>query len=161
MLDTRGGALTQQPYNCTVTDIINLETKAMLLAAGYAIVAMDVRGTGASFGQWPHPWHETERQDSLCVVEWIVAQPWSDGNVCLYGISYDCNAALFTLVAEGQRRQDVGGNAPATSPIKAVAALYPFFDLYRDVAAPGTCCVLYHCAQCVCVCVHACLCVCV
>lgn len=103
----------------------------MLLAAGYAIVAMDVRGTGASFGQWRYPWHEAERHDSLCVVDWIVRQPWSDGNVCLYGISYDSNAALFTLAAEGARRS----NMP--SPIKAVAALYPFFDLYRDVAAPG------------------------
>lgn len=106
----------------------------MLLAAGYAIVAMDVRGTGASFGQWRYPWHESERLDSLFVVDWITAQPWSDGNVCLYGISYDCNAALFTLAAEGQRRSAQGGKP---TPIKAVAALYPFFDLYRDVAAPG------------------------
>ena len=109
----------------------------MLLAAGYAIVAMDVRGTGASFGQWRYPWHQPERLDSLCVISWITSQPWSDGNICLYGISYDCNAALFTLAAEGERRSAQQDGGSLTSPIKAVAALYPFFDLYRDVAAPG------------------------
>ncbi len=132
----------------------------MLLAAGYAIISIDVRGTGASFGQWRHPWHFEERLDALEVVDWIINQPWCNGNVCMYGISYDCNAALFALAEHGRRmvtggdgdgggrnhhgggevhegRGRVEGVQQVVQPIKAVAALYPFVDLFRDVAAPG------------------------
>ena len=42
---------------------------------GYALVRADVRGTGASFGVWPHPWGATECADAAELVAWIVAQP--------------------------------------------------------------------------------------
>ena len=57
------------------------ETRSWLLAAGYAVVAVDVRGTGASFGQWRAPWQPEERADSVKVVDWIVSQPWSNQQV--------------------------------------------------------------------------------
>jgi plasmid stabilization system protein ParE len=41
---------------------------------GYAIVAVDVRGTGASYGTWPLPWHEAAIEDAREIVDWIVAQ---------------------------------------------------------------------------------------
>ena len=57
------------------------ETRSWLLAAGYTVVAVDVRGTGASFGQWRAPWQPEERADSVQVVDWIVSQPWSNQQV--------------------------------------------------------------------------------
>jgi putative CocE/NonD family hydrolase len=54
--------------------------------AGYAVVAQDVRGTGASEGEY-YP-IRFEAEDGYDTVEWIAAQPWCDGNVGMYGFSY-------------------------------------------------------------------------
>ena len=35
-----------------------------LVAAGYGVVVVDVRGTGASEGTWPRPWSDDEVADS-------------------------------------------------------------------------------------------------
>ncbi|MEW6210493.1 MAG: CocE/NonD family hydrolase [Acidobacteriota bacterium] len=91
---------------------------------GYAVVAIDVRGTGASFGRWPHPWSADEIKDLGDVIKWIVAQAWSDGNVGSIGTSYTANTAEFTAVS----------NHPA---IKAVVPRFSDFDLYTDLTFPG------------------------
>jgi uncharacterized protein len=57
------------------------ETRSWFLAAGYAVVVVDVRGTGASFGQWLAPWQPEERSDSREVIDWVVSQPWSNQQV--------------------------------------------------------------------------------
>jgi len=49
-----------------------------LVPRGYALVVIDVRGTGASFGTRDSFRSPRERDDSVEVVDWIVAQPWSD-----------------------------------------------------------------------------------
>jgi putative CocE/NonD family hydrolase len=54
--------------------------------AGYAVVIQDCRGTGASEGE-PYFWRQ-EREDGYDTVEWLAAQPWCDGSVGMYGISY-------------------------------------------------------------------------
>ena len=66
---------------------------------GYALVLVDVRGTGASFGTWPYPWTEDSIEDAREIVDWIVAQPWSNGKVGGYGISYlGTTAELLTAL---------------------------------------------------------------
>jgi putative CocE/NonD family hydrolase len=92
--------------------------------AGYALVLMDVRGSGASFGNWVVPWSPDEVADVGEVIEWVVAQPWSDGQVGLYGDSY--GGVVAELAA--------GLNHPA---VKAVAPRYSGFDPTFDIAAPG------------------------
>ena len=57
------------------------EARSWFLAAGYAVVAVDVRGTGASFGSWRAPWQPEERADSQEIIDWIVNQPWSSQQV--------------------------------------------------------------------------------
>jgi len=55
---------------------------------GYVVVAVDVRGSGASFGQsqgWLGP---KEAEDAYDITEWLAAQPFSDGNIGMYGGSY-------------------------------------------------------------------------
>jgi predicted acyl esterase len=49
--------------------------------------------TGASYGSRITPLCKAEVKDGYDIVEWIIAQPWSDGNVVSKGISYKGNTA--------------------------------------------------------------------
>jgi uncharacterized protein len=91
---------------------------------GYAVVWMDVRGTGASTGSWPVPWSRDEIRDGGQIIDWIVHQPWSNGKVGAMGSSYSGNAALLVTVP----------NHPA---LKAVIPRHYEFDEYMDVPFPG------------------------
>jgi uncharacterized protein len=55
-------------------------------SAGYAVVVQDVRGRHASEGEF-HTF-VNERQDGFDTLEWLVAQPWCDGKVGMFGGSY-------------------------------------------------------------------------
>jgi hypothetical protein len=54
--------------------------------AGYAVVAQDVRGRYNSEGEF-HPYHQ-EGKDGYDTIEWAAAQPWSNGRVGTFGLSY-------------------------------------------------------------------------
>lgn len=92
--------------------------------AGFAFVAVDARGSGASFGTREMEFSREEVADLGEVIDWISRQPWSDGNVASYGMSYSGNAAEF---AAASRR-------PA---LVAAAPLYPDFDPIAENALPG------------------------
>jgi len=50
---------------------------------GYAVAVQEARGRAGSEGTW-RPYGD-EGRDAYDAVEWAAAQPWSDGNVGLYG----------------------------------------------------------------------------
>jgi putative CocE/NonD family hydrolase len=54
--------------------------------AGYAVVMQDCRGTGVSEGEYHQFLNDLD--DGYDTVEWVAAQPWCDGNVGMYGLSY-------------------------------------------------------------------------
>jgi predicted acyl esterase len=56
-------------------------------ADGYAVVRVDSRGAGRSPG-FVDVWSQREAKDFYDCIEWIAAQPWSNGKVGLTGISY-------------------------------------------------------------------------
>jgi uncharacterized protein len=56
------------------------------VARGYAVVMQDVRGRYASDGIF-EPYRQ-EREDGYDTIEWAATQPWSDGKVGTYGLSY-------------------------------------------------------------------------
>ena len=60
----------------------------LFIENGYVIVIVDTRGSGASFGTRESEYSPKEVQDAKTVVDWIVAQPWSNGKVGSYGTSY-------------------------------------------------------------------------
>jgi putative CocE/NonD family hydrolase len=91
---------------------------------GYAWVSVDARGSGASFGHRIHPWSEDETRDGAEIVDWILAQPWSNGRVGSFGTSYAGTTAEFLVVNQH----------PA---VKAVAPRFSLFDAYTDIAYPG------------------------
>lgn len=90
---------------------------------GYATVIVDDRGTGGSGGRWDS-WGERTIADYPEVLDWIVAQPWSDGRVGLSGGSYMGITALYAA-ASGH---------PA---VEAVFATVPMADAYRDIVFGG------------------------
>ena len=53
---------------------------------GYAVVMQDVRGRGDSDGEFDFFFQEGE--DGYDTIEWMAAQPWSNGDVCTAGVSY-------------------------------------------------------------------------
>jgi hypothetical protein len=55
-------------------------------ARGYAVVSQDVRGKGASDGEYTVQSHD--RDDGYDTIEWAARQPWSTGRVGTYGCSY-------------------------------------------------------------------------
>lgn len=59
-----------------------------LAARGFAFCRLDVRGTGNSPGIALDEYTARETQDGYDAVEWLAAQPWSNGNVGMWGISY-------------------------------------------------------------------------
>ncbi|MEZ4585737.1 MAG: CocE/NonD family hydrolase [Gemmatimonadales bacterium] len=91
---------------------------------GYGVVWGDVRGTGASFGVWPHHRTRDETLDFSDVMDWIVAQGWSNGRIGAWGSSYTANTADW--MAER--------NHPA---LKAVVSRFPDYDPYADLYFPG------------------------
>ena len=93
-------------------------------AAGYAVVLVDARGSGASFGRRTVEWSPDEIADYGEIVDWIVDQPWSDGRVGAWGVSYDGNTAEL-LTTTGR------------AAVKAVAPQYSDFDPLFALAMPG------------------------
>lgn len=95
-----------------------------LLSRDYALVNVDVRGTGASFGRWPYPWDSKSVKDTFEIIEWIVSQPWSNGSVGGYGTSYVGTTAELLQAA----------NHPA---VKAVIPMFNHPYPFTDIAFPG------------------------
>jgi uncharacterized protein len=56
------------------------------VARGYAVVIQDVRGRYASDGEFDP--YKNEGRDGYDTIEWAAAQPWSNGIVGTFGLSY-------------------------------------------------------------------------
>ncbi len=96
----------------------------MFVPRGYAMVVVDVRGTGASFGTRDSFRSPREVEDHREIADWIVAQPWSNAIIGSTGISYLGAAACFLA----------GTGHPA---VKAIAPLFAVHDTYSDHVFPG------------------------
>ena len=94
-----------------------------LLAAGYAVLGVSIRGTSCSTGTF-NAFTDQEWSDGAAAVEWAARQPWSDGHVGMYGDSFP-----------GIMQVGVAGLRPAH--LDAIAPWQVSTDLYRDVGYPG------------------------
>ncbi len=86
---------------------------------GYAGCRLDVRGTGSSPGLARDEYTLEETQDGYDAVEWLATQPWCNGNVGMWGISY----GGFTAIQVAMLRP------PA---LKAIVPVYATDDRYTD-----------------------------
>ena len=94
-----------------------------LLRRGYALVVYDVRGTGDSYGATSDPWSDEETCDGCQVVNWVADQPWCNGNVGMWGLSYTAMLALH-----------VAARNPA--PLKALIVVGGPDDCHSGLIAP-------------------------
>jgi hypothetical protein len=94
-----------------------------LLAAGYAVLGVNIRGTGCSTGIFD-AFTDQEWHDGAAAVEWAARQPWSTGHVGMFGDSFP-----------GITQLGVAGLRPPH--LDAVAPFQVTTDLYRDVGDPG------------------------
>jgi hypothetical protein len=103
--------LDQQPWLKTV------------LQHGYIVAAVDARGSGASFGTRHGELTPEEALDAYDITEWFAAQPWCDGSVGMFGLSYQGAAQLM---------------AASTAPphLKAIFPEKASVDIY-EMAYPG------------------------
>ena len=107
-----------------IEDDSNFDEAERWNRAGYALVLIDARGSGASFGIRRFELAEDEVRDYGEVADWIVGQPWSNGRVGAYGVSYAGNTAEMLAVNRN----------PA---VKAVAPLFNDFDNFGHLVFPG------------------------
>jgi len=121
--------LVQTAYNMSIVSLPS-SIGAMLggpdpffVKRGYAMVAVDVLGSGVSEGGW-ELLGEEEQNAYGDTVDWILNQTWSDGNIGVSGVSYMAISALFTA----QQRPDA---------IKAVFAIAPIGDAHRGASGTG------------------------
>ncbi len=96
----------------------------MFVPRGYALVVVDVRGCGASFGTRDSFRSPRERDDHREVADWIAAQPWCNGSIGSTGISYLGAAACFLA-------------STCHPAVKAIAPLFAVSDTYSDHVFPG------------------------
>ena len=120
----------KSPFNLIKDPILTLVSDkevGFFTSYGYAIVVVDVRGTGASQGRRRMEFSPEEVLDGRDIVDWIIAQAWSDKSVGTTGISYLGTTAEMLLANQH----------PA---VKACIPRSSIFDLYNDLAFPGGVC---------------------
>jgi predicted acyl esterase len=87
---------------------------------GYVGVRVDIRGFGASEGVPPErEYSETEQVDGEQVIAWLARQPWCNGKVGMFGISW----GGFTALQMAMR------HPPA---LKAILAVHATAELFHD-----------------------------
>ncbi len=96
----------------------------MFVPRGYGLVAVDVRGCGASFGARDGFRSPRERDDYYEIAQWVTTQDWCDGNIGSTGISYVGAAADFLATTQH----------PA---VKAIAPVSSVWDTWSNHLYPG------------------------
>lgn len=77
------------PYRKTDgTALRDSRRQPYLAGHGYAAVRVDMRGTGDSDGVLTDEYTEQEQEDALEILAWLREQPWCDGGLGLWGISW-------------------------------------------------------------------------
>jgi uncharacterized protein len=90
-----------------------------LAARGFALCRLDVRGTGGSPGVARDEYMPDQTRDGYDAVEWLAAQPWCNGNVGMWGISW----GGFTSIQVAMLRPP---------HLRAILPMYATDDRYRD-----------------------------
>ena len=91
--------------------------------AGYAVVGINMRGSGCSGGTFDY-FEPLQARDGAEAIDWLAKRPWSNGRLGMAGKSYPGITQLF-----------VGAQQPKA--LKAIVPGHVFGDLYRDVPYPG------------------------
>ncbi len=108
------------PYRKTEARGGSFRLYSYFVRHGFVVARVDIRGTGNSEGTLiPYEYSEIEQRDGEEVIAWLAAQPFSTGNVGMFGISW----GGFNSIHMAMRRP------PA---LKAIIAVDATDDLYQD-----------------------------
>ena len=86
---------------------------------GFAVLRLDLRGTGSSGGIITDEYADQERADLRETMQWIADQPWSTGRVGMFGTSYSGFNSLHMACDDAPH-------------LGAIAAMYATDDRYTD-----------------------------
>lgn len=111
--------LVRTPYG-RVTEHLGGSQWLRFVRRGYALVSQDTRGREDSEGEWLPCANEMEDGDDT--LNWIAAQPWSDGKVGMIGGSYGGYVQWAAAAS---------GNPHLQALVSYVTAGTPFVDLPR------------------------------
>lgn len=100
--DGRGGAGLLETYH------------RHFASRGYAVLHLDIRGTGSSGGTLMRSMDGRERLDGYAAVEWIAAQEWCTGIVGAWGISY---GGITSLAIAETNPPSLGAIVPIHAPV--------------------------------------------
>ena len=115
---------TKFPFSLLTKTLFGQITKKEIeffTSYGYAVVIIDVRGTGASFGTRHMEFSPEEVEDGREIVDWIIAQNWSNQKVGSTGISYLGTTAEMLLVNQHP-------NVKACIPRSSISRIYSPYD---------------------------------
>jgi putative CocE/NonD family hydrolase len=108
------------PYRKTEGRSRSADLYHYFTSRGYVVARVDIRGTGASEGRLiPHEYSAIELDDGEQVIAWLAAQPWSNGKVGMFGISWGGFNAIQMAVR-------------APPALNAFVAVMATEDLYQD-----------------------------
>lgn len=108
------------PYRKTEARSSSRALYSYFVQRGYVVARVDIRGTGNSEGRLvPYEYSDQEHIDGETVIAWLASQPWSNGNVAMFGISW----GGFNAIQMAMR------NPPA---LKAIVAVDATEDLYQE-----------------------------
>jgi predicted acyl esterase len=100
------------------------EAHAAAVDDRYVTVLANVRGTGCSSGEFDVFSWQSALDGKHVIDQWIAKQPWSNGQVVIFGHSY---SGLTGMMVASTRPDH----------LRAVTASGLFGDLYRDIVYPG------------------------
>ena len=114
--------LTRTPYDKRLIEHSAMGVNMrMTLARGYAVIAQDVRGRFASEGKFlVTPTQAVEGPDGFDTIEWLARQPWCNGAVGMFGLSY---LSLTQLMAAIERPPSLRAIVPEKTGDPARAAV--------------------------------------
>jgi uncharacterized protein len=114
--------LMRQPYGRNIASTVVYAHPSWYAAHGYIVVIQDVRGRGTSEGEFKLFAHEiVDGEDS---VNWAAKLPGSNGNVGMYGFSYQGMTQLYAAAAK-------------PDALKTICPAMVGYDLYHDWAYEG------------------------
>jgi putative CocE/NonD family hydrolase len=94
-----------------------------MVKCGYAVIVVERPGTGASFGKTNMAF-EAMAKEANEVLNWIAAQPWCDGNIGMYGNSW-------------QGQTQIAAASTGNPHLKAIFPVATWIDNYSSIMYPG------------------------
>lgn len=109
------------PY---VLSPLNGSEAAFFSKRGYNGLVCALRGIGESGDEWQGVFASQDGRDAHDLVEWLATQPFADGRVGMFGMSYGGATSYGAAVEQAPH-------------LLAIAPMEPPHDIYHDINYPG------------------------